>query len=889
MIKLSLDNKTFSKKPTGDNVKFISNRIANEIENINIEDFANEVSFPKGRTWCPTVFRGGRRLNDNWVEQQVFALDFDNGISIEDCINRCKKYHIMPVFAYNTFSSVNNNKFRVVFVLNHICKDIKLRHLIQLSLMKLFPESDKACKDASRLFYGGKELSHKDYDNKINTVDLVIAVCAFIAENNSDNGNSAREIKNYASLIGVDTQNNYPLVKWVDENNEKYVSNSLTSTDTSISDNNHDGKSFGPIYNIYSCEPKNVNTKKYFIKYSYGKITNTKSNKAKISNNIYGDNNEIIERTEETQRFNFTDLLESCQLYKEFNKGTSWLNHMEIFGILTNFMAIKGGRTKFFDALSREIYHKGDIVQYDENKWKYYANYVNKSNYIPQSCRNFCPHHKTCEHANNMILQAKLKRGKISILNAPILKKLEVAERELENIFEVAQTTLETGKIVCIKAPTGIGKTDHILKIKDALICVPTHQLKNELYNRAKAMGNNVVVTPELPNDLPESIQDTIDKYYKAGAYTQASKFIFQLAKFEKIPQLVKYCDDMQRALESKCTIITTHSKLLHLTTILHENIIIDEDIIINGLVQMNQVKMSDLLVIRNKINWKETPFGDNIMEKLIDKVINAIDGELCELPDYIFNGIDKIYDKIFLNEVESNVLGFLSCDNYIKNTNKETGEIYIEYSIKNAIPLGKRTIISSATLDKKVCESIFKDRLVWMDLGEVENTGTIEQYPQYSFSRYSLKNNQKVLDMAIAVCASTPTITYKSFAHYFDNCVSHFGATKGIDLFNGKNICVVGTPHITEYTYILFAKALGFKCKGLDSNMSYCKIRRNNFEYYFQTYSNNQDLRDIQLYMIESELLQAIGRARILRNDCIVTVLSNLPIPQSKFKYISK
>ena len=42
-------------------------------------------------------------------------------------------------------------------------------------------------------------------------------------------------------------------------------------------------------------------------------------------------------------------------------------------------------------------------------------------------------------------------------------------------------------------------------------------------------------------------------------------------------------------------------------------------------------------------------------------------------------------------------------------------------------------------------------------------------------------------------------------------------------------------------------------------------------------------------LYLIESELIQAVGRARLLRNDCTVTLLSNLPISQADFIYLDK
>lgn len=41
--------------------------------------------------------------------------------------------------------------------------------------------------------------------------------------------------------------------------------------------------------------------------------------------------------------------------------------------------------------------------------------------------------------------------------------------------------------------------------------------------------------------------------------------------------------------------------------------------------------------------------------------------------------------------------------------------------------------------------------------------------------------------------------------------------------------------------------------------------------------------LQDVQLYSIESELEQCIGRARLLRNDCSVFVFSCFPCEQAE------
>jgi len=67
---------------------------------------------------------------------------------------------------------------------------------------------------------------------------------------------------------------------------------------------------------------------------------------------------------------------------------------------------------------------------------------------------------------------------------------------------------------------------------------------------------------------------------------------------------------------------------------------------------------------------------------------------------------------------------------------------------------------------------------------------------------------------------------------------------------------------------------------------MRYQEIERNNYKFWFMTY-DDEDLRDIQLWLIESEVEQAIGRARLLRNNCSVFLFSNYPLEQADFKYL--
>jgi hypothetical protein len=129
------------------------------------------------------------------------------------------------------------------------------------------------------------------------------------------------------------------------------------------------------------------------------------------------------------------------------------------------------------------------------------------------------------------------------------------------------------------------------------------------------------------------------------------------------------------------------------------------------------------------------------------------------------------------------------------------------------------------------------------------------------------------------------PIITFKEFENSFDNVAATFGGLAGIDALGGKNMTVIGTPHWHPNAYLLLASALGVEIQAQDyEGLSACVVRRNGYEFVIMTYRSNLALREVQLHLIESDLIQAIGRARLVRNDCRVTVMSNFPIVGATF-----
>ena len=167
-INCMLDKKTFENKPKSYETGGIQKRlIQTEIE---IEELAEKLG--NGATFKP-AFLGGTKSN-SWINQQIFALDFDGGTTIQDELDNCNELNILPVFGYKTFSyKEEKHKFRLVFCNDIIITDVNIRNKFQKLLIALFPNSDSVTFDPTRLFYGGISLINCDYNNRINIEDIM--------------------------------------------------------------------------------------------------------------------------------------------------------------------------------------------------------------------------------------------------------------------------------------------------------------------------------------------------------------------------------------------------------------------------------------------------------------------------------------------------------------------------------------------------------------------------------------------------------------------------------------------------------------------------------------------------------------------------------------------
>ncbi len=163
-------------------------------------------------------------------------------------------------------------------------------------------------------------------------------------------------------------------------------------------------------------------------------------------------------------------------------------------------------------------------------------------------------------------------------------------------------------------------------------------------------------------------------------------------------------------------------------------------------------------------------------------------------------------------------------------------------------------------------------------------NMCVFSKYTKYSNSRESLKkrDQEELLDKignkpVITFMSNTVTLNQEYIKENGELGI-YFGNTRGYNDLKGKDMVVIGTPHINPIVYLFHAEFIGIDTNSIDKKMDYQTIQHNGMQFKFKAF-NNLDLREIQLNLIEGELIQAVGRARTIRTDAKVQVYSNFPL----------
>lgn len=471
-----------------------------------------------------------------------------------------------------------------------------------------------------------------------------------------------------------------------------------------------------------------------------------------------------------------------------------------------------------------------------------------------------------------------------------------------------------------VKAPTGFGKTMGYIKVALApdknskIVCAPTNDLKEQIYRDAVLIygTENIMQTPVLGKIKTKEIKDNVEKFDKMGLFCAKKKYLAKMKKalegknvFGTITEdeksdlykIIAYLDKNKLVSKFEGHVICTHERFFYFSKKFyrtHEPII-DEDIL-KTMLKVTRLSMSDIQELSSSSVKLREIFNDRVFE------LAYSDYEKTTQLKPLNTKQNIIEKEVKDEEFDFDVMGFVNACCYWKyNSNQEimeeqrmfpqkrftippnsTDEIY--FLEKRDLPTVPKITIFSATANENLYKLIcFGEQVNVYDVGDVEIKGKIIQNITNTCSRYDLKMHEERFDEIIKKHPDIPLKNVITFIAFSDNeSDMHFGNTEGKNDLTGEDILVIGTPHCNEAVYKLYAYALTtYQDDFSKEQIRYQEVEYHNCKFWFTTYNSNF-LREIQFWYINSELEQAVGRARVLRNDCTVYLYSTFPIKQA-------
>ena len=565
------------------------------------------------------------------------------------------------------------------------------------------------------------------------------------------------------------------------------------------------------------------------------------------------------------KNFNYDLCKERVKIFNDFCSG-EWLYYHELKGLATNMLLVSGG-LKFMKKIM-DHYNKVGKTKYGSNQFNL-LKMVNYYDYSPMYLVNFSKYKEDHEYSN-LISAERNKRGYVDVIEPREL----ISKEDFDFLFDLKFNEVlnrEDKKIYIIESPTGSGKTEKILNnITNPVIAAPYHSLLDEFEERIKS--NEYTRVPSVPNFTSSSINKRIKNFFDIGLNSHARKLIKEIAankinefSAEDSHTAAKFLSDLKNARNSSSQILTTHTDAF-MHEYPHDTLIFDEDPFFE-IIKQKKVKISDINYLLTKEDAKYQ------LGRVSSMLNNALPGNHYR-PS--FNLVEK---SIIIGLVDkygssSNLIDFFNSDGFIKD--KLNPNIIHFYKIQR-LPDDKKIIILSASPQCFIYEKLFGERVEIISFPEVKGVGYICQHTNKSYSRRSLKSSKA--NEIKSLLKSENFITFKDEKARIGDVPYeiHYGMTTGIDLLKGQDLTVIGTPHFNPICYELIACAIGHQI-GVDNKITEQRVIRKGLRYMFPTFED-EVLREIQISLIESELIQAVGRARTLRTKATVHLYSNLPL----------
>ncbi|MDZ8264145.1 hypothetical protein [Nostoc sp. ChiQUE01b] len=695
-------------------------------------------------------------------------------------------------------------------------------------LFILFPEQDKACKNPTRRFLGSREYTvfFPAYDKYLNVNNLLVATRSLVNTRLNTTSNLSRNLDRLDKSLKVDELAQNPLYY---------------------------------LKGIAVFNPKNA--------------TFIESKRVSIN-----DNSPVSSRTasyEILRGVDFEQLANRVKIFQDFCNPNIKLNHVQLLGIASSLRFIEGGEKFFIETVSNNPLYA--------NEKKFLVKECRKYEYHAASLYNFSEYSEDWEYSN-IYEAARINRTYFYRRTQETLMTLATAEEKLHStLIEILQSN--DTDVHVIKKATGLGGTTLLaqllgeLSIK-AVVAFPNHALKQE---KIDLFSNNskCEVTPILPKNIPQKLKDELEYCYKIGSYTAAKDLISKKAK--RYPALHNYWINKLNSYKSSNTVLTTHTQAMYVNFDKHTTYIFDEDPL-RQILEKGSVTLADLKELLTVVKNKN---DRSVLSSFCESIINNVPHCIEKTKALGLSNMSNIEAEVIQNDtgrLSTGVLRFLDSDQYAKHlpdSEDDTDVKSIEFIKHNSLNSGilgnKKIIIMSATASEFIYKALYGDRVKFYDIDNVDAIGLIDQNRKYSYSQRSLQEHTDYITEQIK---DLPTITFKKFRHKIKNALEdiYYWKCEGFDELKGKDIAVVGTPHLRLTDYLLYGAALGIDIRTSDFKLTNRVVEHNGIVCLFNTFQS-ESLQKIQFHFIEEQIEQAIGRARHLREDVVVKLFTNFPV----------
>jgi len=790
------------------------------------------------------------KKNETFKSCQLLCIDVDKGYnSLEELQQFIQESPMMDCsFIYPTFSYTDTAfKVRVGWLLDKPITEYNEFRYIIINLINMF-NSDQACKDAARLYYPANKQIGLLYSN----YNITFSKELFINTLPSLSTNSKKSQSMYNNILYTNC----------DENG--FVERKQTQEDF----------------------------KQKMIELGYTYYTDDSH-----TNNLI-------------RNFNFEYAIENnSTLIKLINEH---LSYSELFLLAVNLAQVEGG-IKFLNEVMN-LNNNNGLSHYNNSDFEI-INSVRKYNYIPKSTFFF---YDCYPQPDYYVKQIKTEKPMIT---------LKEAELKLKEFYREAMLARNTN-IHIVKVPTGLGKTKLIEDIEtlNAVLAFPNHMLKDEvsgriseaefiddtLFRTKRKLNNKFVVTPKLP-ELSKELTHKVNYLYKVGLSQEVSKLFDDVKKHPSnyaasdVEKVLEYRQQLFECFKGEVNVVTTH-KMTQYIDFKQNTIIYDEDPF-SSIIELSYITGKDLKHLFDIAKDKK----NSVLGKIVAQIKVNLE---TAVSDQIFNHIELSPDNklLIIEELKkegiysSNIIGFITCSSYYLHysfdkdgLNEIVADLInpltkINFVTRTDLPMNKKIIIFSATISENIYKQLYGDRVKFYNIDNVETVGEVFQDTRYSYTRSCLNfdkitgrgNVRKYINKELSDKNIDSVITYKGYNDIVDNTNEeiYFGNCVGFDELKGKNIAIVGTPYYNEWSYVLMAKAINPNKRFNNVKFQKREVEFGNFLFKINTFEEDI-LKDLHLEMTTSEVIQAIGRARVLREKCNVYLFSNIPIDGATQKYI--